>query len=113
MSHDKNFILADNGGAGWPCGRQGPVGAGQIHRARAEWACVLRVQGYEAWQTIAVSQNGDLIEVILGNPAMIKAYQAGLPAVAKQFPDGVKMAKIHWKAKKSADEPGTPTVPGS
>jgi hypothetical protein len=69
-------------------------------------------RGYEAWQTIAVSQNGDLIEVILGNPAMINAYQAGLPAIGKQFPDGVKMAKIHWKAKKSADEPGTPTLPG-
>jgi hypothetical protein len=70
-------------------------------------------RGYEAWQTVAVSQNGDLIEVILGNPAMINAYQSGLPAVGKQFPDGVKMAKIHWKAKKNADEPGSPTVPGA
>jgi hypothetical protein len=57
--------------------------------------------------------SGDLIEVILGNPAMINAYQSGLPAVGRQFPDGVKMAKIHWKAKKSADEPGAPTVPGA
>jgi hypothetical protein len=70
-------------------------------------------RGYEAWQTVAVSQNGELIEVILGNPAMIKAYQDGLPAVGKHFPDGVKMAKIHWKATKNADEPGTPTVPGA
>jgi hypothetical protein len=69
-------------------------------------------RGYEAWQTIAVSQNGDLIEVILGNPAMINAYQSGLPAPGKHFPDGAKMAKIHWKATKSTDEPGTPTVPG-
>ena len=70
-------------------------------------------RGYDAWQTVAVSQNGELIEVILGNPAMIKAYQEGLPAVGKHFPDGVKMAKIHWKATKNADEPGTPTVPGA
>src|SRR3984885_14914206 len=70
-------------------------------------------RGYEAWQTIAVSQNGDLIEVILGNPAMINAYQTGLPAIGKHFPDGVKMAKIHWKATKNTDEPGTPTVPGA
>jgi hypothetical protein len=31
-------------------------------------------RGFEAWQTVAVSQSGDLIEVILGNPVMIKAY---------------------------------------
>ena len=34
-------------------------------------------RGYEAWQTIAVSQNGGLFAVILGNPVMINAYQAG------------------------------------
>jgi hypothetical protein len=70
-------------------------------------------RGFEAWQTISVSQNGDLIEVILGNPAMIKAYQSGLPAPGKHFPDGAKMAKIHWKATKNAEEPGVPTVPGA
>jgi hypothetical protein len=70
-------------------------------------------KGFEGWQTVSVSQNGDLIEVILGNPAMIQAYESGLPAVGKHFPDGAKMAKIHWKATKNADEPGTPTVPGA
>jgi hypothetical protein len=69
-------------------------------------------KGYETWQTIAVSQNGATIEVILGNPAMIDAYKAGVPGNGKPFPDGAKMAKIHWTAKKSADEPGGPTVPG-
>ncbi len=34
-------------------------------------------RGYEDWQTVAVSQNGKLIETILGNPAMIEAYKAG------------------------------------
>ena len=68
-------------------------------------------RGFEHWQTVAVSQSGDLIEVILGNPAMIKAYQAGLPATGKHFPDGVKMAKIHWNTKKSADAPSPTTVP--
>jgi hypothetical protein len=70
-------------------------------------------KGYEAWQTVSVSQNGDLIEVILGNPAMINAFQSGLPAPGKRFPDGVKMAKIHWKATKNDSEPGVPTVPGA
>jgi hypothetical protein len=69
-------------------------------------------KGYETWQTIAVSQNGATIEVILGNPAMIDAYKAGVPGNSKPFPDGAKMAKIHWTAKKNADEPGGPTVPG-
>lgn len=68
-------------------------------------------KGYEDWQTVSVSQAGELIEVILGNPAMIEAYRAGLPAEGKQFPDGAKMAKIHWKTKKSAEAPAPTTVP--
>jgi hypothetical protein len=73
------------------------------------------VRGFEAWQTIAVSHSIDLnlVEVILGNPAMIEAYQSGLPAAGKQFPDGVKMAKIHWNATKSDTAPGTTIVPGT
>src|SRR5271165_4708085 len=68
-------------------------------------------RGYEDWQTIAVSQNGMTIETILGNPAMIEAYKAGIPGNGQPFPDGAKMAKIHWNAKKNAAEPGNPTVP--
>jgi Cytochrome P460 len=70
-------------------------------------------RGYDEWQTIAVSQNGALIETILGNQAMIDAYKAGIPGNGKPFPDGAKMAKIHWKAIKNAAEPGNPTVPGT
>jgi hypothetical protein len=68
-------------------------------------------RGYEDWQTIAVSQSGNMIETILGNPAMIEAYKAGVPGNGKPFPDGAKMAKIHWNAKKNAPEPGSPTIP--
>ena len=74
-------------------------------------------RGFESWQTIAVSQakvNGeDLIEVILGNPAMVEAYQTGLPADGKHFPDGVRMAKIHWNAKQSTESPSPTIVPGT
>lgn len=56
-------------------------------------------KGYEGWQTIAVSRNEKVIAVILGNPAMIQAYQAGIPGNGKPFPDGAKMAKIHWSQK--------------
>ena len=48
---------------------------------------------------------------ILANPAMIEAYRAGVPGNGKPFPDGSKIAKIHWKPKKSADAPAPTTVP--
>ena len=70
-------------------------------------------KGYEAWQAISISHNGEELAVILGNPAMIDAYKAGAPGNGKPFPDGVKMAKIHWNAKKNEAQPGQPLVPGT
>jgi Cytochrome P460 len=70
-------------------------------------------RGYEGWQTISVSHNGEKLAVILGNPAMIDAFKAGFPANGKPFPDGVKIAKIHWIAKKSESEPGQPLLPST
>ncbi|MBV8442759.1 MAG: cytochrome P460 family protein [Hyphomicrobiales bacterium] len=70
-------------------------------------------RGYEDWQTIAVSHNGDKLAIILGNPAMIEAYKAGIPGNGKPFPDGARMAKIHWMAKKAEDQPSEPVVPGA
>jgi hypothetical protein len=68
-------------------------------------------KGYEEWQIIAVSQTGDLLVAILGNPEMIAAYKAGAPGNGKPFPDGAKMAKIHWNQKKSAEAPAPTLVP--
>ncbi len=68
-------------------------------------------KGYETWQTIAISHNGALIAVILGNPAMIDAYKSGIPGNGKPFPDGAKMAKIHWNPKTNVAYPGQPLVP--
>ena len=70
-------------------------------------------RGYESWPVIAVSHNGDMLAAILGNPAMIDAYKAGIPGNGKPFPDGAKMAKVHWNAKKNEAFPGQPTVPGT
>ena len=67
---------------------------------------------YEAWQTISLSRNGKVVAVILGNPAMIEAYQAGIPANGKPVPDGAKMAKIHWTPKQNEFFPEA-TVPGN
>jgi hypothetical protein len=43
---------------------------------------------------------------------MIDAYRAGIPGNGKPFPDGAKMAKIHWVPKQSATAPSPTTVPG-
>src|SRR5579871_6689034 len=67
-------------------------------------------KGYESWQSISVSLNGRVMDVILGNPAMIGAYQAGIPGNGKPFPDGAKMAKVHWTHKKNEFIPDA-TVP--
>jgi hypothetical protein len=69
-------------------------------------------KGYEGWQSISLSRNEKVVAVILGNPAMIDAYRAGIPENGKPFPDGAKMAKIHWTAKQSQFFPDA-TVPGN
>jgi hypothetical protein len=69
-------------------------------------------RGYEGWQVVSTSQNDRLVAVILANPVMIEAYRAGIPGNGKLFPDGAKMAKIHWKPAKQQYFPDT-TVPGA
>src|SRR5256714_4882045 len=69
-------------------------------------------RGYEAWQVVSVSQDGPLFAAILANPVMIEAYRAGVPANGKPFPDGSKMAKIHWNPKK-LETFSAATVPGT
>src|SRR5262245_9303085 len=56
-------------------------------------------RGYESWQAISMSRNARVVAMTLGNPAMIDAYRAGIPANGKPVPDGAKMAKIHWAPK--------------
>jgi len=68
-------------------------------------------RGYEGWQVVSTSQNDKLVAVILANPVMIDAYLAGIPGNGKPFPDGARMAKIHWNPKKNQWFPDT-TVPG-
>ena len=69
-------------------------------------------RGYEGWQTVSISRNEKMMAVILANPAMIKAYQSGIPGNGKPFPDGSKMAKVHWNPKKNEAFPET-SVPAS
>jgi hypothetical protein len=58
-------------------------------------------QGYESWQTVSISYRDNVNAVILANPIMIKAFEAGIPQNGKPFPDGAKMAKIHWTPTKN------------
>lgn len=69
-------------------------------------------KGYETWQVVSISQDGPLVAATLANPMMIKAYEEGIPGNGKPFPNGAKMAKIHWNPKKMETFPAA-TVPGT
>jgi hypothetical protein len=69
-------------------------------------------RGYEGWQAVSVSEDGGLYALILANPVMIDAYKAGIPGNGKPFPDGSKMAKIHYNPKNLETFPAA-TVPGT
>jgi hypothetical protein len=68
-------------------------------------------RGYEGWQVVSVSQTPDLLKVMVANPVMIDAYQAGIPGNGKPFPDGSKIAKIEYRFKKSTEAPFDVNVP--
>jgi Cytochrome P460 len=69
-------------------------------------------KGYEDWQLVSISANDKLMAATLANPEMIEAFRAGIPDNGKPFPDGVKMAKIHWNPKPQQYFPDT-AVPGT
>ena len=70
-------------------------------------------RGYESWSVIAISENEGKIAAILGNSVMIDALGEGVPDNGKPFPDGARMAKVHWTPKKQEAYPGQPLVPGN
>jgi hypothetical protein len=70
-------------------------------------------KGYEDWQTVSISKTEEAFALILANPVMIEAYRSGVPGNGKPFPDGSKMAKIHWKPERSAEAPAPTDVAGA
>jgi cytochrome P460 len=68
-------------------------------------------KGYETWQTVAVSQTETSLKVISANTPMINAYRNGIPGNGKHFPEGSKIVKIEWTAKKSTESPYFVMVP--
>jgi hypothetical protein len=68
-------------------------------------------RGYEAWQTISISRNEKVVAVILGNPVMINAYQAGIPANGKPVPDGCARCRSPSRRYSDATPPVRKRVP--
>ena len=64
-------------------------------------------RGYEDWQLVSISHDDKIMAATLANPVMIEAFKAGAPGNGKPFPDGARMAKIHWNPK------GLETLPGA
>jgi hypothetical protein len=67
-------------------------------------------RGYEDWPVVSTAKT-DVLKAIVANPAMIKAYRAGVPGGGQTFPEGSKIVKIQWKTKKSTEAPFDVDVP--
>ena len=63
------------------------------------------------WALVSSAQTEEVLKVIVANPVMIDAYQAGVPGNGKPFPDGSKIVKLQWKPKKSTEAPFDVNVP--
>ena len=68
-------------------------------------------KGYEDWAVVSSARTDEVLKVIVANPAMIKAYKAGVPGKGQSFPDGSKIVKLQWKPKKSTKAPFVVDVP--
>jgi hypothetical protein len=68
-------------------------------------------RGCENWKDVSVSETENVIKVIVANSTMMAAYRDGLPADGKHFPDGSKIAKIEWTAKRNGVSPYFVMVP--
>src|SRR5690242_5531953 len=60
-------------------------------------------KGYEDWAMVSSARTEEVLKVIVANPAMIKAYKAGIPGNGQPFPEGSKIAKLQWSFKKSME----------
>jgi hypothetical protein len=67
-------------------------------------------RGYEDWSVVSTAKT-DVLKAIVANPAMIKAYKAGVPGGGQTFPEDSKIVKIQWKTKKSTEAPFDVDVP--
>jgi hypothetical protein len=68
-------------------------------------------RGYEDWADVSSARTDEILKVIVANPAMIKAFKAGVPSNGQSFPDGSMIVKLQWKHKKSTEAPFAVEVP--
>jgi len=68
-------------------------------------------RGYEDWSVVSSARTEEVLKVIDANPAMIKAYKAGVPGNGQPFPEGSMIVKLQWKPKKSTEAQFAVDVP--
>jgi hypothetical protein len=68
-------------------------------------------RGYEDWSVVSSARTEEVLKVIVANPAMIKAYKAGVPGNGHSFPEGSMIVKLQWKPKKSTEAQFAVDVP--
>lgn len=68
-------------------------------------------RGYEDWSVVSSARTDEVLKAIVGNPAMIRAYKAGIPGNGEPFPQGSMIVKLQWKPKKSTEAPFVVDVP--
>jgi hypothetical protein len=68
-------------------------------------------RGYEDWSVVSSARTDEVLKVIVANPAMIKAYKAGVPGNGQPFPEGSMIVKLQWKPKKSTEAQFAVDVP--
>jgi hypothetical protein len=68
-------------------------------------------KGYEDWSVVSCARTDEVLKVIVANPAMIKAYKAGIPGNGQPFPEGSRIVKLQWKPKKSTEAQFAVDVP--
>ncbi len=60
---------------------------------------------------VSSARTTEVLKVIVANPAMIRAYKAGIPGNGQPFPDGSMIVKLQWKPKKSTEAQFAVDVP--
>src|SRR5262249_17488132 len=62
-------------------------------------------RGYEGWQVVSISQDGNLIAAILANPVMIDAYLARRSRQRQAFPRRLQDGQNPLDSEKDGDVP--------
>jgi len=68
-------------------------------------------RGYEDWAVVSSARTDEVQKVIVGNPAMIKAFKSGAPGNGRDFPEGSMIVKLQWSQKKSTEAEFAVDVP--